>query len=212
MTLKNKKVLITCGPTWIPIDSTRIISNTSTGRMGHQIAKDFAKAQAKVSLLEGPIKETLESKTVCVKKFCYYDEFFLLLKNELKKKYDIIIHAAAVSDYKLEKPFKAKLGSGKKNLKLNLVPTKKPINLIKKLSPDSYLVGFKLESNLTKTLANKKSEGLFQKANCDLVVANYSKGNKYSGYILNRNKNILAHETSRQGISRGLIKILKQTI
>ena len=42
--LKNKKVLITCGPTWVPIDSMRVISNQSTGALGQAMAEDFARA------------------------------------------------------------------------------------------------------------------------------------------------------------------------
>ena len=51
----NKKVLITCGPTGVPIDTMRIISNLSSGSLGQMIAEDFIKAGAKVTLLEGPV-------------------------------------------------------------------------------------------------------------------------------------------------------------
>ena len=107
--LRNKKVLITCGPTWIPIDAMRVISNQSTGTLGQMIAEDFAKAGAKVTLLEGPVTRELKSKTIKILKFVFFDEFTGLIKKELKKKVDICIHAAAVSDYKLKKPGRKKI-------------------------------------------------------------------------------------------------------
>ena len=52
--LKNKKILITAGPTWIPIDKVRVITNIFKGRLGIIIAKEAIKRKAKVTLLLGP--------------------------------------------------------------------------------------------------------------------------------------------------------------
>jgi len=57
--LKNKRILITCGPTWVPIDGMRVISNRSSGQLGQTIAQDLTKAGAKVTLLEGPVERPL---------------------------------------------------------------------------------------------------------------------------------------------------------
>ena len=73
--LKNKRILITCGPTWVPVDTMRVISNQSTGTLGQMIAEGFAKAGAKVTLLEGPVTRQLKSKSVKVLKFVFFDEF-----------------------------------------------------------------------------------------------------------------------------------------
>jgi len=206
--LKNKEILITCGPTWVPIDDTRIISNRSSGELGQRMATTMAKANAKVTLLEGPVAKRLETKFVRVQPFTFYDEFLKLLKKELTKNYDIVIHAAAVSDYKVKKPSPTKLSSQLKAFNLELVSTQKIIHLIKKLNPKTFLVGFKLESKITKALAIQESKNLFKKAHCDLVIANSSTNTKYNGYILDKESNFLAHETTRQGITDALIKIL----
>ncbi|MCK5260425.1 MAG: hypothetical protein KAJ70_05125 [Candidatus Omnitrophica bacterium] len=208
--LKDKKVLITCGPTWVPIDAMRVISNRSSGTLGQALAEDFAKAGAKVTLLEGPVARSLQSRPVKILKFLFFDEFAALMRAELKKKYDICIHAAAVSDYRVKTPKRTKLGSKLKKLKLDLVPTPKLVNQIKKLNPRIFLVAFKLETRTTKASALKTSRALFEKGRSDLVVANSARGQKYSGYILDKQKKFLAHERSRKGLSRVLVKIVKE--
>lgn len=210
--LKDKKVLITCGPTWIPIDDVRIISNKSTGSLGQLIAQDLVHYGAKVTLLEGPVTETLESYAVRVIKFHFYDDFLKLMKKELKKNYDIVIHAAAVSDYKLKKPFKSKISSKLDELKLEFVPTQKIIHMIKAINPDVFLVGFKLETIMNKAAATLMSKSLFEEAKCDLVIANSSVDQKYLGYILDKNYTFLAQEKSRKGISKSLTRILEEKL
>lgn len=208
--LKNKKVLITCGPTWVPIDAMRVISNQSTGALGQMIAKDFASAGACVTLLEGPVARQMESKSIKVVKFVFFDEFTKLIKKELKKKYDICIHAAAVSDYQSKKPARTKLSSQLAKLTLELVPTQKIIHLIKKLNPKLFLVGFKLEPKMTAASAVSKSQTLFKVGKCDLVVANSLNGSKYCGYIVEKSGDILAHAKTRKKISENLMKLLAE--
>ncbi len=93
--LGNKKVLITAGPTWVPIDAVRVISNTATGRTGIEIARRFARGGAEVTLLLGPVslvhspRSTVHS--IKIIRFRYFDELKKLLSGLLKKKkYDII--------------------------------------------------------------------------------------------------------------------------
>ncbi len=209
--LKDKRILITYGPTWIPIDDTRILSNISSGALGQTVARELAKTGAKITALEGPVAQPLRHPLITVKRFSYYDEFLKLIKTELKKNYDIVIHAAAVSDYKLKRPFQQKISSHLRRLTLELVPTKKIIYLIKKMSPKSCLVGFKLTSHLNKALAIKKTQYLFDKARCDLVVTNSVHNGKYFGYILNRQKQFLTKTTSRNAMAKNLLKALSKS-
>ncbi len=210
MSLRNKKILITCGPTWVPIDDTRVISNISSGELSQTMAQDLARTGAKVTLLEGAVVNPLKSKTIKILKFCYYDELSKLIKSELKKPYDIVIHAAAVSDYKPKKRFSTKIDSHKKNLNLELIPTTKIIANIKKINPKVLLVGFKLESHLfTKTIA-PKIHTLFTQSKCDLVLVNSLAANRYVGYIYDPMGQVLASAKSRKSISISLVKILAQ--
>ena len=210
--LHHKKILITCGPTWAPIDSVRVISNISTGQIGHLIARECLKQKAQVTLLEGPIRQNFPLKKIKLLKFSYYNELLSLLKKELKKGYHIVIHAAAVSDYQLRKVFAVKINSKGKKLKLNLIPTQKMINLIKRIDPGVFLVGFKLESKLSRQLAIHKTRGLFNQAKCDLAFINTLKNKAYKGFIINKDGSILARGQSRQNIAKQLVKNISDKI
>jgi phosphopantothenoylcysteine decarboxylase/phosphopantothenate--cysteine ligase len=186
----------------------RVISNISSGVLGQTIALSFAQAGAKVTLMEGPVIKPLKSTRVKVLKFSFFDELHQLMEKELKKDYPVVVHAAAVADYKLLKPSASKIDSHQKKVMLELIPTPKLINGIKKFNPGTVLVGFKLEPRISGQLAVEKSRRLFQEAGCDFVVANRVGKEGYEGYILDREGAILAHETTRQGISLSLIKIM----
>ena len=206
--MKHKNILITCGPTWIPLDTMRVISNQSSGQLGQLLAKTLKSKTVNVTLLEGQVEIPIRSKSIKVIKFSYYEEFKQLFKQELKKKYDCVIHAAAVSDYKLNKIYKNKISSGLKKLHLELVPTEKLIQTVKKIRPDITLVGFKLESNINKSNMHELTNDLFSQSGCDYVVANTLKNNKYKGYIT-KSHEILAECNSREHLVKALVKILR---
>lgn len=211
--LKNKRILITAGPTWVAIDKVRVLSNISTGQTGFLIAEQALKEGAKVTLLLGPTINLSIGEPLKVIRFSFFDELMSLVQNELKRgKYDVVIHAAAVSDYKLQNRINTKLKSGLKNLKLDLVPTPKLINKIKQINPKVFLVGFKLETASDKNRLIKSADNIFKKAKADLVVANSIVGAHYSGLILDRQKNILARATSRREMAIKLIKLLKEKL
>lgn len=185
MALNNKYILITSGPTSIPLDDMRILTNQSTGEMGRLLANALVKKFSKVTLLEGTVSTTkMLSKKVTLKSFQFFDDLDVLLKKELKKKPDIVIHAAAVSDFKLKKIFKGKISSDDK-FTLDLIPSKKLILDIKKYAPECFLVGFKLESRFFKAV--EAAGKLIEKAKCDLVVANTITGG-YSAKIVRKDK------------------------
>lgn len=210
--LKDKKVLLTCGPTWVPLDRVRVISNISTGELGHWMAHYLKQAGAKVTMLEGPVTHSFQSHSVRVMKYNYYGELSKLLERELKKGYRIVIHAAAVSDYQPSNPFGVKIQSDFAQIKLTLVPTEKLITKIKTISPKSFLVGFKLECHRDSEFLVTKAYHLMQNAHCDLVVANTQHENKYFACIIDKEKRILAKKRSRHDIAKSLIDILGEKI
>ena len=200
------RVLITCGATWVAIDDVRVISNVSSGQMGHLIADAMRQKGARVTLIEGPVTHQWVNKKIKVIKYNYFDELSRLLKQELVKNYDIVIHAAAVSDFKVKAVAKKKIASTK-DLSLDLVSTPKLIKDIKRLSPESFLVGFKLESKLNSKNIFSSVRSLFSASSCDLVVANtISKG--YQGFIVNADGDILAKAFDKKALVRNLVKVL----
>ena len=211
MSLKNKRVLITAGPTWVPIDNVRVISNTSTGKTGILLAEELTRQGAKVTLLLGPIGKYCLNKKIKVIDFEFFDELSLLLKKELKKKYDAVIQAAAVADYTPIKTSKAKLSSKKDTLKLALKRTPKIINTLRKATPDSFLAGFKFEPNLSEESLVKKGKFLLKNAYLDLVVANSTKNNQYSAYLVT-DKKISAKFLTKEGMVKTLADLIRKEI
>ena len=114
--LHGKKVLITAGPTIEYLDPVRVITNQSTGRTGVLLASELISAGAKVTMVYGPGREKPPSgvKLVSVKTA---KEMFMAVKNEMKKKFDIVIMAAAPSDYTPSKPSNSKIKSTKQKIR-----------------------------------------------------------------------------------------------
>ncbi|MDB2328287.1 bifunctional phosphopantothenoylcysteine decarboxylase/phosphopantothenate--cysteine ligase CoaBC, partial [Flavobacteriaceae bacterium] len=97
--LKEKKVLITAGPTHEAIDPVRFIGNHASGKMGFALAEIAAQLGAEVFLISGPTNEKTKHPSIKLDKVVSADEMF----NQVKKYYDtvdIAIAAAAVADFK----------------------------------------------------------------------------------------------------------------
>jgi len=189
MDLKNKHVLITAGPTWVPIDRVRVLSNIASGETGIALSKKLAGLGAKVTLILGPVGRYRPMKKIRILHFKFLDELRNLLFSEIKtKRYDIVIHSAAVSDYKPSKVFAGKIKSNLRHWKISLVPASKLIDCIKKIDRSIFLIGFKFELGKSKTVLVNSARKLIEKADLDLVVANTSGNNRYRAYILGKNK------------------------
>jgi len=211
--LHNKKILVTCGPTWVPIDQMRVISNASTGKMGHRISHLLSREGAKVTLIQGPVTHPIRHMPERVLNFNFFDELSQILLSELKTTpYAAVIHAAAVSDYKLRKPYAKKISSNISEFKLDLVPTQKLIQKIKKVSPKTFLVGFKLESDAKKEFLVARAETLIKKAKCNLVIANVVSQKTYKGFIVDENGEILSRQNSKERIAEDLVDLIGKRI
>ena len=169
--LKNKKVLMTAGPTIEYIDPIRVITNQSSGKTGVLLASELISSGAKVTLVYGPGIEKPPKGAKIIKIFTS-KEMFNVVKKEMSKKFDIVIMAAAVSDYTPENTSKNKIKSTKNKIKISLKKTPKIIDQIKKYQKNVFLVGFKAETNLSKKelvmLAKKK----MNESSADMIVAN----------------------------------------
>jgi phosphopantothenoylcysteine decarboxylase / phosphopantothenate---cysteine ligase len=182
--LKGKRVLITAGPTVEYIDPIRVITNQSSGKTGVLLANEFVSAGAKVIFIYGPGTEPLPKGTKVVRVRTSKD-MLDAVKKEMKQRLDIVILAAAVSDYIVEKPSRTKIKSDAEKIVVKLKQAPKIINEIKKIQKDVFLVGFKAETDVPKqkliTAARKK----LIKTHADLIVAN----DIGSRYQKNQNKN-----------------------
>ncbi|MCM8774091.1 MAG: hypothetical protein NC820_05090 [Candidatus Omnitrophica bacterium] len=184
-------ILVTGGSTWIKIDEVRVITNIFTGRTGLYLAKYFKRKGCNVTFLFNPHCLDRIPKSIRAIPFRYFDELKNILEEELKlNRYDVIIHSAAVSDYKLRFAFKGKIPSGKKELILKLVPTPKLIKIIRNLGRNSFIVQFKLE--IEKEGLMKKAYQSLKNNKSDLVVANSWEDLKssYKAFIIDKKKNV----------------------
>ena len=169
--LHGKKVLITAGPTIEYIDPLRVITNQSTGRTGVLLASELVSSGAKVTMIYGPGREKSPSgvKLVSVKTA---KEMLNAVKNEMKKKFDVVIMAAAPADYTPEKPSKSKIKSKNAKMTVKLVRVPKIIDSVKKLQKDVFLVGFKALARVSKKELEREARNKMKECKADLMVAN----------------------------------------
>ena len=186
---KNRRILITAGPTWVPIDEVRVISNIASGETGILLAEKLLKHGAGVTLVLGPVESCCINKKIKLVRFKFFDQLRSRLKKELlSKNYDCIIHCAAVSDFRPLNPTKGKLASNKAhNLKLTVLP--KIVNEIRKLRPAAKLVMFKLEAGISDIELIRRAREALLKARADLIVANRITPS-YKAFILNKNETL----------------------
>lgn len=169
--LKNKKVLITAGPTIEYIDPIRIITNQSSGKTGVLLTSELISSGAKVTLIYGPGIEKPPKGAKIIKIFTS-KEMFDVVKKEMRKEFDIVIMAAAISDYTPESPSKNKIKSTKNKIKISLKKAPKIIDQVKKYQKNVFLVGFKAETNLSKNELIKLAKEKMNESNADMIVAN----------------------------------------
>ncbi|MFB5645320.1 MAG: bifunctional phosphopantothenoylcysteine decarboxylase/phosphopantothenate--cysteine ligase CoaBC [Nitrosopumilaceae archaeon] len=196
--LHNKRILMTAGPTIEYIDPVRVVTNLSSGKTGVLLASELVSAGAKVTLVYGP--GTAEPpngvKVIHVKTSM---EMFDAVKKEMKKKFDIVILAAAASDYTVQNNSKSKIKSSQKSLQIKLKQAPKIINHIKKWQKDTFLVGFKAETNLSKKKLEESARKKMKESKADLIIAN-DIGVKYQK---NPNFNEILLVNSKKTISTG---------
>ena len=167
-TLEGKRVLVTAGATREYIDPIRYITNASSGRMGVAIAEEAEFRGAEVTLIrtKGSVPSFVENQ---VEVETVGDMLEAIEKELMAKRYDIVVLAAAVSDFRVKNRAESKIKSGK-TLTLKLEPTPKIIDRVKELQPDVFLVGFKAETDEEKLIEEAKRQ--IERAGSDLVVAN----------------------------------------
>ncbi len=167
--LRGKKILVTAGPTYEPIDPVRFIGNLSSGKMGYAIANAAAQRGADVTLVSGPV--ALETprhvRRINIRTAHEMSTAILPLANE----YDAIIMAAAVADYTPTTVADHKLKKheiGSNELSLHLKKTDDILAVLGEKKNKTVLVGFALETHNEVAEAQSK----LQNKNLDLIVVN----------------------------------------
>ncbi len=186
--LKNKKILITAGPTHEPLDPVRFVGNRSSGKMGVAIAQALTRRGAKVVLVMGPSVlrgelQQLKQQNVHVIDVETAEEMFEAAKTHFEN-CDAAILAAAVADYRPKNIASEKIKKKTDNLVIELESTPDIAKYLgSKKTKKQILVGFALETN--NELAN--AVGKLERKNFDFIVLN-SLNDKGAGFATDTNK------------------------
>ena len=166
--LAGERVLVTSGPTREPIDPVRYLSNRSSGKMGHAVAAAALRRGAEVVLISGPT--TLQPPPGAVYVPVQTAEEMREAALQHLASASVVIKAAAVADYRVERPSATKIKSGGKDegLTLSLVANPDILKELAQRKGGAFLVGFAAETNdVRKHAADKlRAKGV------DLLVVN----------------------------------------
>ncbi len=164
--LKGKKVLVTSGPNFEPVDPIRVLTSRSTGRMGEELVLEAFRRGADVTVVHRSKINVRGIRDV-------FADGLGDMKNAvleaLADGYDIYISAAAISDFTVE-PAGEKLGSAKP-VTLELKPAEKLLDRVRHDYPGLFIVGFKAESVGGDRLVNRALAAM-DRSKSNLVVAN----------------------------------------
>lgn len=235
-----KKIVITAGGTSEKIDNVRKITNSSSGKLGLTIANHLLKENDDLIIYYVCSKNSLRPLDKRIKVIEIDDTINLKKEIEnllLNEKIDYFIHSMAVSDYmtdyvttierikasikntsNLEEAFsnieiitENKISSYEDNLVIVLKQTPKIISIIKDLSPQTYLVGFKLLDGVSKEELISVAKKLRDKNKCDLVVANdlaTIRNGEHIAYIIDKN-NEIEESHGKDDIAKKLVRRMK---
>jgi len=210
VSLAGKHILVTAGPTWEPIDPVRVIANRSSGRQGFAIAAAAADADARVTLVSGPVAletppgvDRIDVETA--------EQMANAVMTSLPA--DAAILVAAVADWRVEaSPAKLKKGDGPPELKF--VPTR---DILAELGDSDHrprlLVGFAAETE--RVVEHAIAKQIAKRA--DWIVANDVSGDVMGGHR-NRVHLITSEgiedwpEAAKEDIARHLIARIAQEL
>ena len=191
-----KKILITAGSTFCEIDKVRIISNIFKGRTGSTIANYLYNKGHQVDLLTSNTDLFPLPKVNKIIKYKTYNELYDSIEELIcNNNYDVIIHSAAVSDYKVKAVYdscnsqidirQGKISSKLDNMYIHLVPTRKIIDDIRELwNFNGKLVKFKLQVDISDDKLIEIAKKSREHSKADIIVANCLEWSKEKAYII----------------------------
>lgn len=166
-TLAGKKVVITAGPTREGIDPARYLTNYSSGKMGYALAEQAALMGAQVTLISGPVNLRPSSLLQKVISVSSTQQMYKAAMEEFEQA-DIMIKAAAVSDYRPKSFSDSKVKKKDEELFLELQRNPDIAMELGKVKKHQILIGFAAETDDILENAKKKLD----RKNLDFIVLN----------------------------------------
>jgi phosphopantothenoylcysteine decarboxylase/phosphopantothenate--cysteine ligase len=164
--LAGRKVVVTAGPTFEPIDPVRFLGNRSSGKMGFAIAAEAARRGARVELIAGPVSLATPARVVRTDV-----QTALEMESAVRRHAgdaDVIVMAAAVADYRPKRAAQEKLKKSEGPPEIELIANPDILGSLLALAPQALRVGFAAETQGVEAEARRKLE---QKG-AHLLVAN----------------------------------------
>lgn len=178
---EGKNVLVTAGPTIVPIDPVRYLTNRSTGKMGYEIAKEARDRGANVTLISGPTSLDIPTGVNFIKVNTNEEMLNAVLDNFNDS--NIVVKSAAVADFNVKEYSKEKIKKTDSNLVIELERDKDILETLGKQKTNQIIVGFAAESS--NVIENAKSK--LKRKNIDYIVANDITSND-TGFASDDNK------------------------
>lgn len=212
-------VLISAGGTQENLDPVRFIGNRSSGRQGFALAEIAVQRGAKVTIVAGDTDELLTPPGAEVVKIVSTEE----LKREMDARAveaDVVIMAAAVSDYRPAEMATSKMKKGSDDESLSTLKMTENPDILKGLvaareqgviSPETLIVGFAAETGDEKSSPLEFAQAKFERKGCDVLMANDVSEGKVFGHTENEGW-ILSHEFKPRTVSRGSKQVVAAQI
>ena len=209
--LLGKKVVVTAGPTIVPIDPVRILTNRSSGKMGYSIAEEARDRGAEVVLISGPtsLRKPNGIKVIDIKT---NEDMFNAIKNEFEDA-DIVIKSAAVADYKAKNYSSEKIKKTGDDLNLIFERDRDILKTLGDMKENQILVGFAAESSNLK----ENAKGKLDRKNLDYIVANDISKSE-TGFASDENKvtiisksgeEVSLEKMSKREVAKNIFDIIK---
>jgi phosphopantothenoylcysteine decarboxylase/phosphopantothenate--cysteine ligase len=146
--LRGKSIMVTAGPTPVPIDGVRRIVNRFRGRLGAAIAEELVwrGADAELILGDGAWRPNTTLPLTIARTF---DEYRNTVVERARSGLFAGVFSAGVADYRPAEAVNGKINSGQAHLALDLVPTEKVIDLACEADPQMHCVAFKYLEQVT---------------------------------------------------------------
>jgi phosphopantothenoylcysteine decarboxylase/phosphopantothenate--cysteine ligase len=190
--LAGKRVLVTAGPTFEPIDPVRGITNTSSGKMGFAIARAAAEAGAAVTLVAGPTPLATPANVARVDVQSAADMSHAVMARVADQ--DVFVAVAAVADYMPAQRSERKLKKTSEALTLRLEPTTDILAAVAALPRPPFCVGFAAESHDVVENADTKR----RRKKVPLLVANRAQ----DAFGRDDNEVVLLDDAGKQALPR----------
>lgn len=177
--------IVTCGPTYEPLDQVRRLTNFSTGKLGVQLSNYLVKHGAKVTLLKSEAATFPgRSQAHQLLPFNTTENLGAILKSLSSAKPFVIFHAAAVSDFAFGRVFTrstngkllpvqaGKFTTRYDALLAELIPTPKILPRLRRWFPAAKIIGWKYETDGNRDDVIAKGRAQLREARSDAVVLN----------------------------------------